>query len=814
MFLSRNSSQIDIINPTLDENKINELDDLFRSFISQLKDEVGLLRYEHNMTSIYDALQQVLKNENNLINIFTKLKIEHSELNQKYVQALKLSTKDQTTKADLLEQLENSWKQEKAARSKEKRTLETLNSLKLEISNLSKLVEQVVGLTMGQEYNLRELIKEKENLVIDNRILNNDCENFKLRIREFNLKESEQDKIVEEAKIKVNQAEQDLLICKIKNQQLLRRIEKLEEDNLIIKRSIDHKEANITVLNQTLTTFKFEAAKSDQNIKDYLQIIEKLKKENDLLSNRILKLQNELEQQFIKNDSVLVENSQLLSKLKFNDDLIEKLKLDTITSEKLKDSYEKRLVILEKEKNEFIIDKQLIASDLDVSNKQCDKLKKEIEIFDKKIKTQIIEKDQLCKDINKLKLKLEDLETELNNSKLKIKTNKIGKDNSDKIIENFELKIINFDKERSNYSKTKNDFLNKIENLNHKIKLKDRELNKKEKKQIDYEIKLEKLSKLYELVRLERNQLSKLNNESKEQLSLLKDQNKNLKLDLDGKTTLIKHTKTDYDNLCHINSKLEKNLIKYRQESDNNLLEISEYNKKCSDFKTNEQNLLQIINDLNKSIGLKTKAYEKIELERNIFGTQLVRRNDEISLLYEKIKLIENLNNNGEQKFKKCYSILKLSEKNLITLRKEKDIIVNENKDLKKCKHDLFVAQEQVHLERAKRDISEKYHNSYKLHKWRKLRGSNPLKFDLITKCNILQKKLISKTVEISKLNLKFQEKDRLFIELNKCLSRRLIKQDASNLDIEHQLAINARNNQIKVRKKLNLKLLIEIQYS
>ena len=67
MFLSSNSSQIEIINPTLDENKINELDDLFRSFICQLKDEVGLLRYEHNMTSIYDALQQVLKNENNLI---------------------------------------------------------------------------------------------------------------------------------------------------------------------------------------------------------------------------------------------------------------------------------------------------------------------------------------------------------------------------------------------------------------------------------------------------------------------------------------------------------------------------------------------------------------------------------------------------------------------------------------------------------------------------------------------------------------------------------------------------------------------------
>ena len=38
--------------------------------------------------------------------------------------------------------------------------------------------------------------------------------------------------------------------------------------------------------------------------------------------------------------------------------------------------------------------------------------------------------------------------------------------------------------------------------------------------------------------------------------------------------------------------------------------------------------------------------------ERDLIGTQLVRRNDEASLLYEKIKIIENTLHKGERQYK------------------------------------------------------------------------------------------------------------------------------------------------------------------
>ncbi len=50
------------------------------------------------------------------------------------------------------------------AQEKETRAREKIQSLKLEITNLSKLVEQGAGLSIGQEQGVNELLKQKEDL--------------------------------------------------------------------------------------------------------------------------------------------------------------------------------------------------------------------------------------------------------------------------------------------------------------------------------------------------------------------------------------------------------------------------------------------------------------------------------------------------------------------------------------------------------------------------------------------------------------------------------------------------------------------------
>ena len=51
-----------------------------------------------------------------------------------------------------------------AAHEKESRARDTINQLKLEIANLTKLVEQGAGLGIGQDASVQELMKQKEEL--------------------------------------------------------------------------------------------------------------------------------------------------------------------------------------------------------------------------------------------------------------------------------------------------------------------------------------------------------------------------------------------------------------------------------------------------------------------------------------------------------------------------------------------------------------------------------------------------------------------------------------------------------------------------
>merc|ERR1719160_2402199 len=54
-----------------------------------------------------------------------------------------------------------------AAHEKEVRAKETIHQLKMEIANLSKLVEQGAGLSLGQESTVHELEEQRDALTLD-----------------------------------------------------------------------------------------------------------------------------------------------------------------------------------------------------------------------------------------------------------------------------------------------------------------------------------------------------------------------------------------------------------------------------------------------------------------------------------------------------------------------------------------------------------------------------------------------------------------------------------------------------------------------
>ena len=63
-----------------------------------------------------------------------------------------------------MQEIDKLWKMVDSAHNKESHARETINQLKLEIANLTKLVESGAGLSYGQDSSVQELTKMKENL--------------------------------------------------------------------------------------------------------------------------------------------------------------------------------------------------------------------------------------------------------------------------------------------------------------------------------------------------------------------------------------------------------------------------------------------------------------------------------------------------------------------------------------------------------------------------------------------------------------------------------------------------------------------------
>lgn len=759
---------------SLSQNSLDEIQKLFENFIEESKIDRVLSRFQPNVTIIYESLQKVLNNETDLYNKFLICKKDLNELNMRYTQALKLSNIDNKAKADLLEELEKAWQQTTIAKSKEKRALETINSLKLEIFNLSKLVEQEVGLTMGQEYNLREILKEKEGIIAENTKLVEEIQGLKYEMQVLTKKDDEYKQKIEESKIKVNQAHQELLGCQLEIQKFTRKISQLEEEIENQKRLNDIKELNLSKSNQSIEHLKQEISKLETSHKDIQLNLDRCKKESEVQNTKYLKLQNEFDQLYLKMDSLSMENGQLIHEIKRKDDLIEAHKFENIQIQKMRDSFERKIKSLEDQKKEISNIKQIVELQVENFKKLNDNLQKEKETKQKQIENLSLEKETVYMELKKTKNECLNLQDNIKNLKNELQNFQSNNLSLKAQIELQTKTIKKFDSEKIKHQENLNEMQIKISQFNQKLKLKDLEISDSNRKYSILELKLQDIKRLYETTRADRNLYSKNFQKSKQEIkevSVKIETHMNIECDLKKslKKNIIQLKRLKLDNI-HFKKESEK-LVTKLGKNENYLRNIR---SKIALDEINEQKFTKIIQSLETDLEFLKSGNSKLKHENNILGSQLVRRNDELSLLYEKIRLYENIMKRGEICYQNLENKLRLVKSQLKSARSQNIALKNEKYLIKDLKKKLFWKDRDVMLEKAKRNTVENIQNSLLIHKWRSLQSYDPNSFELIMKCNILQKKLILKTEQLVSLQIKFGEKDRIFLEMKKFFSRRI----------------------------------------
>ena len=195
--------------------------------------------------------------------------------------------------------------------------------------------------------------------------------------------------------------------------------------------------------------------------------------------------------------------------------------------------------------------------------------------------------------------------------------------------------------------------MNEVRETREELKIKELLILDLRKKQQETEFKLNNYKNLYEEVKSARNKYVNMIQSSSQDLAELKEEIKIIQNELE----ILKNESAEKDRmLIEYKHMLQVEVQKRdRNHSKLNKLEfLKKQKKELVDQNINEiEKLLMIIQSLEQEMLRLRKSYENACESRNYTGIQLIDRNDELCILYEKSNIQENILKNGDAEITK-----------------------------------------------------------------------------------------------------------------------------------------------------------------
>lgn len=227
----------------------------------------------------------------------------------------------------------------------------------------------------------------------------------------------------------------------------------------------------------------------------------------------------------------------------------------------------------------------------------------------------------------------------------------------------------------------------------------------------------------------------------------------------------------------------------------------SQINSSDDMIKTQDNDISRLKYVISEAEGEKLKQkkdYEMVINERDILGTQLIKRDEELSLLYEKIKIQKSTLKKGEN-----YYLLKINDiVELVDLIRKTKRELNDAEMDTECipdlKREIFLLEKElIETQQKAKFLSDELAKPLNVHRWRKLESTDIDTYELIQKIQSLQKRLIAKTEEVSEKDVMIQEKEKLYIELKNILAKQSGPEVTEKL-VLYQQSLKERSKQLK----------------
>ncbi|KAL2302827.1 hypothetical protein Nmel_010278, partial [Mimus melanotis] len=736
--------------PYLEESAFEALEKDSQEFISILNRDEALEKFRVEYEKLLAIMKKSRENEKHLMEKCRKLSAELVEKSSKVAVLTKLTSDDGETISSLKSELEKAWKMVDKAYEREQKTKETINSLKKEISRLNNLMKE----RAGQEYNLassvEDLLRFQEEVTEERDQLLSEVVKLRQSLTEITEQQQETEKAKNEAEQSVLELQQDIQLRQNEELRQARRKEKMETDLKNLLAEMDNKEAEVQKLQQQIENDKEEQLTIENNLREQKILNEKAGKELEQLKMKYQKLTQESEQQNAMIGDVMKDIGQKTAQLKEIEDEAAHMRHEISKLNKVRDVLQNKLRTAEEQKVDAEHEKNMLKN-------QIIRLEKELETAKKQADTDKRTTDGLVRERDMLNQSLIKATNATQKQIDLVKLHEQSKQNLEAEIQSYKIEAQKQRKIIYQLEKERESFINETSELKEKVlhHMKDLEIHQMQicdyEKEIQMQvIKLKQQQNLCETLRTERTVYSKNLIEAKDEIA-------EMDMKLKTATRQLDQLKEE---LKEKDLALEKAHVEFQQSEDEKeslkaeLVKMTTQAQETKAYIANQEaegkKLLKIIAEADAERLKQKKEFDKVLCERHALGTQLIRRNDEVALLYEKIKIQQAILNRGETEYRQRMEDMRILKLEIKKLRREKGVLGKSVANVEELRWEFNHMQKELLREQTRcKILEEELQKPLQVHRWRKLEASDPTTYELILKIQRLQKRLISKTGEV-----------------------------------------------------------------
>ena len=774
--------------------------------IAELENDPAMAKFKEEYEKVFSALVNSNDSEKRLVQKCRDLNAEIVANAAKVQSALKLADEDQGTIDKLKGEVEKAWKMVDASKEKETRAKENVQALKKEVADLSKAAAQGGSGGAKQQEQLKDMMRQRDELAAER----DEQVNQIVMLREEVMEVTEQLRAAEADKLRWRNELQilrdDAASARAATDKETKRKEKMERDMKELKELLEEKTYEIKQKQHSLKEGDEAVKRLEKLLKDQQGATSRAQKDYNGLSDKLTKLQRDLSDAVQNNANLAQSNANAQIELKAKDDEINLAKLEAGRIDKAKDAALGKLRAAEAAKEEVEKNRDDLKRTIADLERDIDAMRKQGELEKKKQEELMRERDVLTKlksQAESATQKQADLVRITENNKKTLEQEIAGyRSEASKQAK----AIFGLEQEREKFaneaSATTAKFLEALE----EVKMREMAIVDLQKSIADGNAKLKAQQSMYEAVRTDRNMYSKNLLEAQDEIAEMKrkfkimnHQIEQLKEEISTKDLAL--VKEHFDHM-----KVEKEKESLRFELNKAAMNIKEAESSIESQKLELQRLNQIINESDAAIGKQEKELAGVVNDRDILGTQLIRRNDELALLYEKIKIQASILAKGQIQYQDRLNELRVLKIKLGDLKRELGVLKHSVGSIDVLKREVHRLGKELLQERTKtKALTEELENPLNVHRWRKLEGSDPTAYEMIQKIQALQKRLIAKTEEVVEKDLLVREKEKLYKELKAILARQPGPEVAEQVSV-YQRQLREKTRQMKaMASELNM---------